>query len=110
MYAQVKSTATLDSNKHTAAFHLSVDEGPLYHMGKLQLQKLIDEQKKLVRRFWDIHEGDVYDASYPKMFLKKHAKEMPPVMGWAATYTQTINDDTLVVDLNLKFQKLGERN
>jgi outer membrane protein insertion porin family len=108
MYAQIKSSATLDASDHTAVFHLAVQEGPLYHMGKLELQSLNQQQADLVRRVWELHEGDAYDASYPKIFLKKHPHELQVLNGWGAVFTQTIHDDTLAVDLTLKFQKLEE--
>jgi outer membrane protein assembly factor BamA len=107
MYPQIASTATLDSSSHSAAFHLAVQEGPLYRMGKLDLQNLAPEQAELVRRVWELHQGDVYDASYPRDFLIKHPKELRSMNGWGAVFTQTIHDDTLVVDLSLNFQKLA---
>jgi len=108
MNAQVKSSATLDGVKHSAVFHLEVQEGSLYHMGKLQTQDLDVQQTELVHRVWELHEGDVYDASYPKAFLKQHPHELQSLTGWGAVYTQTIHDDTLAVDLVLKFQRLND--
>ena len=106
MYAQIKSTATLDTQASTATFHLTVEEGPIYHMGKLEFLALPDEQAQLVRRLWEMREGDVYDANYAKIFLLKHVKANPSLSGWEAHYVQTIHDDTQVVDLSLKFQKM----
>jgi outer membrane protein insertion porin family len=105
MYAQVRSTAVLDAEKHTARFNLEVKEGPIYHMGKLEIQGLEPERTQLVRKVWGLREGDVYDASYPPGFLKKHPRELAALDGWAARFTQTINDDTHVVDLSFKFEK-----
>ena len=108
MNALVKSSATLDGNRHTAVFHLEVHEGSVYHMGKLQTQDLDPRQAELVHRVWELHEGDVYDANYPKVFLKQHPHELQSLNGWGAVYTQTIHDDTLAVDLTLKFQRLDQ--
>ena len=77
-------------------------------LGKLDLQNLDTQQADLVRSVWELHEGDVYDASYAKDFLKKHPHELKALNGWGAAYTQTVHDDTLVVDLMLKFQKLEQ--
>jgi hypothetical protein len=74
-------------------------------MGKLEIQGLEPERTQLVRKVWGLHEGDVYDASYPPGFLKKHPRELAALDGWAARFTQTINDDTHVVDLSFKFEK-----
>jgi len=105
MYAQVRSTATLDTEKHTATFNLEVKEGPLYHMGKLEIQGLEPQRAQLVQKVWELHPGDVYDASYPPSFLKNHPRELSALNGWAARFTQTIHDDTHVVDLSVKFDK-----
>jgi len=105
MFARIKSTATLDSEKHSAVFNLTVEEGPIYHMGKLEVQAPDPQRAELVRKVWDMHEGDVYDASYVKTFVKKHPTELAVLAGWAPHYTQTIHDDTHVVDLMLKFEK-----
>ncbi len=105
LYTQVKATATVDSDKHTAVLHLVVDEGPVYHMGKLDIAEVNAEQAEVVRRVWEIKPGDVYDATYVKRFLVTHPKELPFLIGWNAQYTQTIHDDTQVVDLTLKFVK-----
>ena len=106
MHAQVKSTATLDSEERTAAFQLVVDEGPLYHMGKLEVQNLDAQQAELVRKVWDMKEGDVYNSSYPKTFLKDHPQQLSSLNGWQAIFTQTIHDDAQVVDLSVNFQKM----
>ncbi len=108
MHAQVRSTATLDSEKQTAAFQLVVDEGPLYHMGKLELLNLDPHQGELVRKVWEMKEGDVYNSSYPKTFLKNHPQQLSSFNGWAAVFTQTIHDDTQVVDLSMNFQKMQQ--
>ena len=105
MFAQIKSTATLDNEKHTAIFNLDVNEGPLYHMGKLQVQAPDPARTELVKRVWEMHEGDVYDSSYVKTFMKKHPRELDALGGWNIHYTQTIHDDTHLVDLSLKFEK-----
>jgi outer membrane protein insertion porin family len=108
MFAQVKSTATLDNEKHTAIFNLDVTEGPIYHMGKLQVQAPDPQRTELVKRVWEMHEGDVYNASYIKSFMKKHPRELSSLDGWFIHFTQTIHDDTHVVDLSLKFDKFQQ--
>ena len=107
MAAQIKTTATINSETHTATFHLEIQEGPVYHFSKLELLNLPDPQLQVVRRIWKLHEGDVYDATYVKDFLKKNVKQNPSLSGWEAHYVQTIHDDTLLVDLSLKFQKMN---
>ena len=106
MLALVKATATLDPEKRTAVFNLIVDEGSLYHMGKLEVQNLDPARAALVQRVWEIHEGDVYIADYVNTFLTKHPVELAVLDGWTSRYTQTVHDDTHVVDLVLKLEKI----
>lgn len=106
MGAQVKATATIDNEADTATFHLNVVEGPVYYMGKLELLNLPEPQAQVVHRIWKMQQGDVYDASYVKDFLKSNVEQNPLLSGWEARYMQTINDDTLLVDLSLRFQKM----
>lgn len=108
MAAQIKTTATINNETHTATFHLNIQEGPVYRFSKLELLDLPDPQLQVVRRIWKMHEGDVYDSTYVNDFLKKNVKQNPSLSGWEANYTQTIHDDTLLVDLSLKFQKMKE--
>lgn len=106
MAARVKTTATIDNETHTATFHLNIEEGPVYHFAKLEVLDLPDQQAQIVRRIWKMHEGDVYDASYVKDFLKSNVERNPSLGGWEGRYVQTIHDDTQLVDLSMKFQKM----
>lgn len=108
MFAQVKSAATLDNEKRMAVFNLDVTEGPIYHMGKLQVQAPDPQRTELVKQVWEMHEGDIYNASYIKNFMKKHPRELSSLNGWYIHFTQTIHDDTHVVDLSLKFDKFQQ--
>ena len=109
MYVQVKATATLDNEKHTSVFHLNLDEGAQYRMGKVEFSNLPPNQLEVVRRVWEIKTGDVYDSDYPKTFLTNHPQQLEFLDGWEATYTQTIDDDQHVVDLSMKFVKMQAR-
>jgi len=108
MAAQIKTTATINNETHTAMFHLEIQEGAVYRFSKLELLDLPDPQLQAVRRIWKLHEGDVYDATYVKDFLKKSVQQNPVLSGWAVHYVQTIHDDTLQVDLSLKFRKMSQ--
>jgi len=99
---------TLDVTSHNAVFHLAIQEGPLYRMGKLDLLNLAPDRADLVRRVWELHEDDVYNASYAKDFLIMHRKGAPLDEWLGAVFTQTVHEDTLAVDLSLKFEKLAQ--
>jgi outer membrane protein assembly factor BamA len=102
---QIRILASLDTEKHTATFNLAVTEGPIYRMGKLDLQGPDPQRTELARRAWDMREGDVYDAEYIQTFMKNHSRELGLLSGYAPRFTQTVHDDTHLVDLSVKFEK-----
>jgi outer membrane protein assembly factor BamA len=103
--AQIKILASLDAEKHTATFNLAVTEGPIYHLGKLDLQGPDAERTELIRKVWEMREGDVYDTEYINIFVKRHNRELQSLSGYAPRFTQAIHDDTHLVDLSVKFEK-----
>ena len=55
---------------------VEVNEGPQYHMGKLD----VFARKELADRLgavWELGEGKTYDASYPAKFLDEHHDLLP---------------------------------
>jgi hypothetical protein len=46
------------------------------------------------------------DEADPTAFLKEHPQELQPLNGWGCVHTN-LRDNTLAVDVSLKFQKLA---
>jgi hypothetical protein len=79
-------------------------------MGKLTLVNLDDEKKALVLKYWTMHEGDAYDATYTAGFLTRNKSNLHVLDGWSAVYKQLENEDTRVVDLTITFRPGGPLN
>ena len=114
--ASVEVTPTFDRTAHfdrggdTVNYVINVVPGPVYHMGKLTLAGLDDEQKALVLKYWPMKEGDAYDATVAPGFLNRNRSNMRALDGWSATYKQYENEETHVVDLTITFQQGGPLN
>jgi len=85
---QFGSTAMVNLN-------ISIQEGPLYHMGKLDIVADKEVAAKLLAE-WKLAEGDVYDRNYIDRFLEANRDSLP--LGFSRGSVQTIQNcpDALV--------------
>jgi outer membrane protein assembly factor BamA len=85
---------TFGSNA-TTNLNISVQEGPQYHMGKLDTVADKEVAAKL-RAEWKLAEGDVYDHTYIDRFLETNRDLLP--LGFSRADVQTIQNcpDALV--------------
>ena len=78
---------------------LTVDEGPQYHMGKLEILAGKETAARL-RAEWKMAEGSVYDNTYIRKFLEQNSDLLPE--GFTARDArQVINCPESVVDISL---------
>jgi hypothetical protein len=105
--ATIKAAPSFDHSQHLVKYDIAVAPGDVYHLGKLEIANLPDDKKTLVLQNWTLRPGDVYDASYPPVFLNKNAKALQALDGWSATYKQYEHEDTHIVDLVVSFRPGG---
>ena len=60
----------------TANLNISIQEGPQYHMGKLDIVADKEVTARL-RREWKVAEGDVYDQTYVDQYLEVNRDLLP---------------------------------
>jgi outer membrane protein assembly factor BamA len=60
----------------TASLNISIQEGPQYHMGKLDIAADKEVAARL-RAEWKLPEGDVYDETYIDQYLKANRDLLP---------------------------------
>lgn len=73
----------------TVNLNVTVDEGPQYHMGKLEI--LADKEPAArLRQQWELAEGDVYDHTYIDHFLETNRDSLP--LGFSRANVQTIQN------------------
>jgi outer membrane protein assembly factor BamA len=103
-------TAHFDRTGNSVSYSINVVPGPVFHMGKLTIVNLDDDKKALVLKYWTMHDGDVYDATYPPGFLTRNKADLQALNGWSAIYKQYENDETHVVDVTITFRPGGPLN
>lgn len=105
--AKIDAVPSFDSASHTVSYAITVQPGPVFHMGGLSLVNLSAQQKADVLRYWPMREGDVYDATVATGFLVKNKANLHSLDGWSATWKAYEHEDTQVVDLVVTFQQGG---
>jgi outer membrane protein insertion porin family len=105
--AKINATPTKDAANHTVDYTITVEPGPVFHMGKLTLTNLNEQQIAEVQQCWPLHEGDAYDAVMVPQFLNRYKNQLHSLDGWSASYKAYEHEDTHVVDLAVTFQQAG---
>jgi outer membrane protein assembly factor BamA len=83
----------------TASLNISIQEGPQYHMGKLDVVADKEMAANLLAE-WKLAEGDVYDRTYIDRFLEITRDSLP--LGFSRANVQTIqNCPDALVDIRL---------
>jgi outer membrane protein insertion porin family len=68
--ARLKPTFIFDDTKQLVAANIEVHEGDQYRMGAVQFEGLAEGTIGSLQRMWKLRSGDVYDSSYPGLFIK----------------------------------------
>jgi hypothetical protein len=69
--AKLALAPDLDDASQRAAYRITLNEGPPYRMGRLEITGLPENDIKRLLGRWQLRAGAVFDASYPNEFLKK---------------------------------------
>lgn len=105
--AKIDAAPKFDRERHTVAYAITVQPGPVYRMGELSLVNLSDAQRADVLKYWPLQEGDAYDATVAAGFLLKNKANLHSLDGWSATWKSYEHDDSQVVDLVVTFRQGG---
>ncbi len=108
--AKIDAIPTKNESAHTVDYAVTVEPGPVFHMGVLSLVNLNDAQKAQVLQYWPLKQGDVYDAVLVPQFLLKYKNQLHTLDGWSAGYKEYEHEDTHVVDLAVTFTRGGPLN
>jgi len=90
---------TMIGSNAIANLNISVDEGPQYHMGKLDIVAEKETSAKL-RAEWKLTEGDVYDKYYIARYLGINWALLSPGFGRTDVY-ETQNCPDAVVEVRM---------
>ena len=92
--------ATTFGSNATAELSITVEEGPQYHMGKLDIVTDRDATAARLRTAWKLAEGDVYDNTYIDDYLSTAHDLLPANFGKANIQTVQNCPEAVV---NLRF-------
>jgi outer membrane protein insertion porin family len=104
--AAVKPKEILDDTARLTTYSVAVDEGAQFHLGMVHFEGLPEVASKELIKSWQLKPGDVYDASYPGMFVSKVAIGKLKELGiekTSATVSPKPEKQKASVDLNIVF-------
>jgi outer membrane protein assembly factor BamA len=104
--AAVKPKEILDDSARLTTYDVAVDEGAQFHLGMVHFEGLPEVALKELIKSWQLKPGDVYDASYPGMFVSKVAIGKLKELGiekTSATVSPKPEKQKASVDLNIVF-------
>jgi outer membrane protein insertion porin family len=67
--ARLTPSFSFDDVGQTVTVDVEVREGDQYHMGTVRFEGLPTDAAAKLQKEWKLHLGDVYDTSYPRVFL-----------------------------------------
>lgn len=105
--AKIAANPSMDAATHTVDYAITIEPGPVFHMGELSLVNLNDQQKAQVLQYWPLRTGDVYDAVLVPQFLNKYRNQLHSLDGWSASYKAYEHEDSHIVDLVVTFRPGG---
>jgi outer membrane protein assembly factor BamA len=79
--AKIDPQSQYSDGDSTVSFRVAINEGPLYHMGKLVVTGLSLDAERALRIAWKLEPGDVFDGAYVEDMLAKLEKPTAEIFG-----------------------------
>ncbi len=104
----LSSKPSLDDASRQVRYSFELAEGAQYRMGSFKVEGYDSQTAERIGKTWQLKPGEVYDASYPKEFMKKGVPA-PANLSPAAAKTgklslaTRLNKDQLVADVVLAY-------
>jgi outer membrane protein assembly factor BamA len=105
MTVQVKPEPAFDENQHAVRYEVKIIEGDQYKMGELEILGLDTRAKDRMREAWKLHQGQPYNADYPKKFLEDTRSLVPAEVEWAISVHETPDAKDKTVDVEIGFKQ-----
>jgi outer membrane protein assembly factor BamA len=82
-YLDMKLTAApqFDDAAHQMSYHVTISEGPQYHMGEMVITGLSLDAEKRLRQAWQIAPGQVFNGRYYESHMKMLSKPNRDIFG-----------------------------
>lgn len=102
--ADISPKPLLHPATHTVVYQIKIEQGPLYHMGALQIAGVDSSHARALQRMCPLHSGDAFNTDVWKKFLKKAFNHLPPSStGWKVQQAMKFNDSQQTVNVRLTF-------
>ena len=105
MEAALTGELKTDDAQASATYAVSIVEGDVYKMGKVEIRGLSLEITKRLENEWTLHSGDTYDASYIGRFVEQAYKL---VGNWRARVHESMDPRDKTVDVMVRFEAAPE--
>ena len=105
MTVQVKPDTGFDEDKGTVHYDLHITEGDLYKMGEVEILGLDTQAKARLQEAWTLHEGQPYNADYPRKFLEDTRNLVPRGVKWDISLHETPDAKDKTVDVEIRFKQ-----
>ena len=105
MTIKASSEAKFDDDKARVHYDLNLVEGDLYRMGELEILGLDTQSAARLRAAWALHEGQPYNADYPRKFHNETGSLLPRGIGWEVSTHETLNAKDKTVDVEIRFKQ-----
>ena len=102
MAAHLEPRFSFDDAAKKVMVAVDVREGDQYHMGDLRIEGLNEGSAQSLRKIWKLRAGDVYDTSYPGLFLAGAARQVD-MSTLKVQIMQQSKPDSKTVDVTLRF-------
>jgi len=93
-----------DDGKQEVMAVVEVQEGNQYHFGSVGFVGLTTNAEEALRKTWKLKAGDVYDTSYPGLFLVGAGRQFD-LSQLQVSMEQRAHPDTKTVDLEFRFRR-----
>jgi outer membrane protein assembly factor BamA len=105
MTVQVKSEAQFDDEKSTVHYDVNVVEGDLYKMGELEITGIDTQAKARLEAAWTLHQGQPFNADYPKKFQEDTGSLLPRGLRWGVTIHESLDAKDKTVDVEIHYKQ-----
>ncbi len=93
----------IHDQEHTVDLAVTIDPGPQFAMGKLEISGLDIQSEPAIRKVWNLKPGEPFQSEYPESFLKD-IRDQGVFENLGETHAETkIDEKSRIVDVTLFF-------
>ena len=90
------------SRDGTARFAVRISEGSPYRVGRIEFTKIDESTISNIMAEWTMKPGDVYDATYPQLYMATQFGKHFPGRKWEWRNVESLHEDAKTVDVTIE--------